>query len=90
MSNNISVLSWGSTLLVGETGVSTKKHWPVTVYKQNDHIILYRVHHILHTVFKLTTLAVIGTNYIDKPHYHMTMAMMACAIQWKLFYKYVN
>jgi hypothetical protein len=41
MSNNISVLSWGSTLLAGETGVSTKKHWPVTVYKQNDHIILY-------------------------------------------------
>ena len=81
--NNISALSWGSTLLVE---YPQKKHWPVAFHEQNDNIKLYRVY-LFCAVFKLTTLAVIGTNYIDKPHYHMTMAMMACAIQWKnLFY----
>jgi hypothetical protein len=45
--NNISVLSWGSTLLVE---YPQKKHWPVAVHEQNDNIKLYRVHLFLHSI----------------------------------------
>jgi hypothetical protein len=38
--NNISVISWRSVLLAGETGVPGNNHRPDKLY----HIMLYRVH----------------------------------------------
>jgi hypothetical protein len=43
--NNISVISWRSVLLVGETRVPGENHWSVARHPyQFHHIMLYRVH----------------------------------------------
>jgi hypothetical protein len=43
--NNISVISWQSVLLVGETGVPRENHRPVA-----NHIMLYQVHFAMNRV----------------------------------------
>jgi hypothetical protein len=43
-SNNISINSWGSILLVEETEVFGENHRPAVSHWQIDHIMLYRVH----------------------------------------------
>ena len=54
--NNNSAISWWSILFVDETGVSGENQRPVANTDKFYHITLYRVH--------LTTLVVIGTDYM--------------------------
>ena len=69
--NNISVLLWRSVLLVEETGILDKTTDLQQVIDSLYRIMMDRVH-LAWTVFELTTLVVIGTNYIGscKSNYH--------------------
>ena len=69
--NNISVISWQSVLLVGETSIPRENHQSVVSHLRRYHIMLYRVH-LAWAGFKLTTLVVIGTDWIGsyKSNYH--------------------
>ena len=71
-SNNISVISWRSVLLVDETGGPRENHWPVASNCQ--------------TRFELTTSVVIGTDYIGscKSNYHTITATMASYMKWHI------
>ena len=42
--NNISVISWRSVLLVGETGVPGENHRPAADTDKLYYLMLYRVH----------------------------------------------
>ena len=67
--NNISVTSWRSVLLPGETRVAAENHRPVASYFY--HLMLYRVH-LAWMGFELSTLVVIGTDCTGscKSNYH--------------------
>jgi hypothetical protein len=72
--NKITFISWRSVLLLEETGVPGEKHRPAANHWQTYHIVLYQVHIAL-TVIELTTLVVVGTDYIgsckiQQPYYH--------------------
>ena len=75
--NNISAISWRSVLLVEKIGVPEENHWPAASHWQTFHIILYRVH-LVWVGFELTTLVVIGTDFIGscKSNYHTIMTTM--------------
>ena len=70
--NNISAISWRSVLSVGETGVPGEKNPTCRKLLTLYHIILYLVHRLAWVGFELTTLHVIGTDYIGsyKSNYH--------------------
>ena len=61
--NDITFISWRSVLLVEETGVPGEKHRPAESHWQTYHKVLYQVHLALAGI-ELTTLVVIGTDYI--------------------------
>jgi len=67
--NNMSVISWGSGLLVEETGVPGEHHRPVGSHWQIYHILLYRVRLVMNG-FELITLVVIGIDYIQLSSVH--------------------
>jgi hypothetical protein len=72
--NNITFISWRSVLLVEETRVHGEKHRPATSHWQTYHKVLYWIHLALAGI-ELTTLVVVGTDYIgsskiQKPHDH--------------------
>jgi hypothetical protein len=69
--NNIVFISWRSVLLVGKTGVPVENHRPAASYWKLVHILLYQVH-LAWVGFELTTLVVIGTDYIGSynSNYH--------------------
>jgi hypothetical protein len=61
--NDITFISGRSVLLVEETGVPEEKHRPAASHWQTYHKVLYQVHLALAGI-ELTTLVVIGTDYI--------------------------
>jgi hypothetical protein len=61
--NDITFISWQSVLLLEETGVPGEKHRPAASHWQTYHKVLYQVHLALAGI-ELTTLVVIGTDYI--------------------------
>jgi hypothetical protein len=61
ISNNISLISWRSILLTGETSVPGENHQPVTSHWQT---LSYNVVHLPWAGFELTTLVMIGTDWI--------------------------
>jgi hypothetical protein len=61
--NNISVISWQSVLLVEETRVLWKTTDLSQIVGKLHHKMLYRVH-LSWAGFKLTTLVVIGSDFI--------------------------
>ena len=77
--NNISVLLWGSVLLVEETGVHGENHWPVASHWQtlSHNVVSSTPHH--ERGLELTTLVVIGTECICscKSNYHTITATTA-------------
>jgi hypothetical protein len=71
--NNISAISWWSVLLVEETGVPGKNHWPIASHWQtlSDNVVIDKIYHIMlyrvHSTwagFELKTLVVIDTDCI--------------------------
>jgi hypothetical protein len=76
-SNNISVLSWRSVLLVEETELPGENHPPAANHWQIYHIIFYRVD-LACMGLELTTLVVIGTDCTGscKSNYHTITTMM--------------
>ena len=84
--NNISVISWGSVLLVEETGVPRENHRPVEITDKHYHIMLYTS---LWWWFELTASVVKGTDCIGscKSNYHTitttpTDLLSKYKIQW--------
>jgi len=73
--NNISVISWQSVLLVGETGGLREATDLLQVTDKLYHIMLYTTPW---SIFELTTSVVIGTDCIGscKSNYHTIMATM--------------
>jgi len=69
--NNISIISWRSVLLLGETGVPGENHRPVAIFI----IKLYIEYTSSLAGFELTTLMVICTDCVGscKSNYHTTM-----------------
>ena len=74
--NNISVISWRSILLVEETGVPVENHQPAASHWQT---LSYNVASNTCERFKLTTLVVIGTDFIGnyKSNFHTIMTTTA-------------
>jgi len=68
--NNISVISWWSVLLVGETREPVTSHWQTWSHN---------VVHLAWAWFELTTLVVVGTDCIGscESNYHMITATTA-------------
>jgi hypothetical protein len=61
--NNISAISWQSVLLVEETAVPGENHWPAASHWQIlSHDVASHTPHL--SGVELTTLMVIGTDYI--------------------------
>ena len=72
-SNNISAISWRSVLLVEDIGVPGEHHQPAASHWQFFFcIILYRVH-LAWAGFELTTLVVVGTDWIYSCNYNYHM-----------------
>ena len=61
--NNITFISWRSVLLVQETGVPVKTTDLPQVTDKGYHKVLNQVHLVLAGI-ELTTLVVVGTDYI--------------------------
>ena len=76
--NNIGVISWRSVLLLEEIGVPGENHRPVSSHWKIYHIMLYRVYLAI-AGFELTTLVVIGTDWIAscKSYNHTVKTTMA-------------
>jgi hypothetical protein len=63
--NNISVISCRSVLLVEETGVPRENHWPAASHWHTlSHTIIFNRVNLVWAGFELTTLVVIGTDWI--------------------------
>jgi hypothetical protein len=60
--NNISVISWRSVLLMEETGVPGKNHWPTTSHWQtlSHNVVLSTPRH--EWDFELTTIVKVDEN----------------------------
>ena len=89
--NNISVISWQSVLLVGKPEnpeKTTDLSWATDKFLLYH--MLYRVH-LTWAGFELTTLVVIGTDWISnyKSNYH-TIRTMTAPIILESIWKYAN
>ena len=79
--NNISVISWGSVLLMEETGVPGENHRPVASHWQTvSHNVVSSIPYLIW--IRLKILVVIGTDCIGsyKSNYHTFTTMTALCI----------
>jgi len=87
--NNISIISWRSVLLLGETGVPGENHRPVAIFI----IKLYIEYTSSLAGFELTTLMVICTDCVGscKSNYHTTMtAHFGSIYKWFIKCQFLN